>query len=62
MVLLKLEMFIHIDRGYENIDHKLISLGAVITRRQSRRLVINLKKMYLKSRYFNVIILKQLTL
>ncbi|WP_294578351.1 UDP-N-acetylglucosamine 1-carboxyvinyltransferase [uncultured Thomasclavelia sp.] len=24
----------HIDRGYENIDHKLISLGAVITRRQ----------------------------
>ena len=23
----------HIDRGYENIDHKLISLGAVITRR-----------------------------
>lgn len=24
----------HIDRGYDNIDHKLISLGAVITRRQ----------------------------
>ena len=24
----------HIDRGYENIDHKLISLGAQITRRQ----------------------------
>lgn len=24
----------HIDRGYENIDHKLVSLGAVITRRQ----------------------------
>ncbi|MFQ6793361.1 UDP-N-acetylglucosamine 1-carboxyvinyltransferase [Thomasclavelia sp.] len=24
----------HIDRGYENIDHKLISLGAIITRRQ----------------------------
>ena len=23
----------HIDRGYENIDHKLVSLGAVITRR-----------------------------
>jgi len=24
----------HIDRGYENIDHKLVSLGARITRRQ----------------------------
>ena len=24
----------HIDRGYDNIDHKLVSLGAVITRRQ----------------------------
>lgn len=24
----------HIDRGYENIDHKLVSLGAVITRRK----------------------------
>jgi len=24
----------HIDGGYDNIDHKLIALGAVITRRQ----------------------------